>query len=101
MGWSILLTANRDIREEDVECALDQMADGFKKSSITGVFLKNDWGWSAYADVYKPEGRVLRLGGSYGESGRLAVQFAAVLRAYLYLLGYERIVVDTDGYDNP
>jgi len=86
MGWSIVLTSDREISPEEVEAILIENGE---YKGFMGFKPRQNWGWSVAVDVSNPEGKRLRLGGSYGISGNIAESFADAMAAGLVKRGHK------------
>jgi hypothetical protein len=69
MGWTIDLTANKKIDEEDICSIVKDLPKSLQ--SLFGT-SEQQWGWSCRVDIYKPVGKTLTLHGAgfsctYGE----------------------------------
>lgn len=65
MGWSIELTADREIVESDVADVLGEIAG----HDVSKFPHRQAWGWSSLSigktDVWLPSGNVLRVSGAW------------------------------------
>ena len=61
MGWSIKLTADKEIAENDI----DEIVNSDKYNYNDRFTSKQSWGWSTRVDIHKPEKNILRISGAY------------------------------------
>ena len=69
MGWYCVITADRELKIEDIQSVIDELPPGYR-----GFGLQK-WGWSAACDVRFPEKNTVMIGGSHDISGALAKPF--------------------------
>lgn len=84
MSWTMRLSADKDIRQEDI----DSIAPELLQLSPVWPNSKQPWGWSCAVDIYNPEGRSLTLHGA-GFSWHVAEGFAKTLASDLKERGYK------------
>ena len=75
MGWSCTIEADRDILEDDIQDVLKNMPHNLGTSYLYKEISRQSWGWSAKVDVWNPEGKEMRIGGSYSISGKFLETF--------------------------
>jgi len=63
MSWTITLKADKDIRQEDIDKAVETLSDELKNTEF-GPGVKYRWGWSCIVDIFNPEEKTLDIHGS-------------------------------------
>lgn len=77
MGWSVTLCSSKIIAEDEIQDIVDCLPENLSSPIGNG---KQRWGWHTGVDISLPKGKTIRISGSYGISGKIAVEFENYLR---------------------
>lgn len=91
LGWSIYINSDKPILEQDVDAIVEELPEILKGPwEHLGIKPKrSDGGWHSACDIFAPEDKTLRIGGSYGMSGHIAEQMAEHLKKELEKQGHK------------
>ena len=90
MGWSIELKSDKEISVDDVSKVVDILPSHLKGYIASmGCNVRQSWGWTVGVDIRNPEGKKLKLHGSYSMSGNIAIDSAKFISEELRKLGHK------------
>lgn len=91
LGWSIYIESDQSILEQNVDIIVKEIPEILNgPSEQMGIKPKRtDGGWHSACDIFAPEDKTLRIGGSYGMSGHIAEQMAEHLKKELEKQGHK------------
>ena len=84
MGYACKLKADKNIKIKDVQDIINQLPEELSRLNNS----KQQWGWSCYCDVYKPDRNFIEISGSYGISGDRKDDFILYMKNGLIEKGY-------------
>ena len=93
MSWSVTISAETDIKEEDIDDIVENFPENLsRKEAYTQIGLKNkqDWGWSCATDIKKPKGKKITISGA-GFSRHLSRDMVSYIKKELREKGYENV----------